>query len=227
MTELPLIERSSIDEIRARAEIPVFNQLSGPKEYYRVQQLLRDRADLLSHYDELAKRLAPETSEPRSPWEETAAQFCRNMEYYRGLVDRIGRAIGPEAYVADDGSVSEDVLRAKVPEIIERLLIARPANEWHEDLHDVLWWRFPIEEPPYCGSPLDTHWQEHELEKAFTHWSPVPIPTLARGALKANDIQTRALYTCSRQGCPGNHLSPYSVCVTQEPRDSESEGDPR
>lgn len=64
---------------------------------------------------------APETCE-RSPWEETAAHFCRNMEYYRGLVDRIGRAIGPEAYTADDGTFSDDVLRAKVPEIIERLL---------------------------------------------------------------------------------------------------------
>lgn len=41
--------------------------------------------------------------------------------------------------------------------------------------------------------------------------------------LKATDIQTRPLYACSRQGCPANHLSPYSVCVTQEPRRSESE----
>lgn len=54
-----------------------------------------------------------------NPWEETAAQFARNADYYRGLLDRIGRAIGPEAFTADDGSISEDVLRAKVPEIIE------------------------------------------------------------------------------------------------------------
>jgi hypothetical protein len=62
----------------------------------------------------------------RDAWKESAAQFCRGAEYYRGLLDRIGRAIGPEAYVADDGSVSDDVLRAKVPEIIEKRLAASP-----------------------------------------------------------------------------------------------------
>lgn len=30
----------------------------------------------------------------------------------------------------------------------------RPVEEWHEDIGDVLWWRFPIDEAPYCGSPL-------------------------------------------------------------------------
>lgn len=34
-------------------------------------------------------------------------------------------------------------------------LVARPLSEWHEDMGAVLWWRFPIEEPPYVGSPLD------------------------------------------------------------------------
>lgn len=64
----------------------------------------------------------------RDGWMESAAQFCRNMEYYRGLLDRIGRSIGPEAYTADDGSVSDEVLRAKVPEIIERLLGSKPTG---------------------------------------------------------------------------------------------------
>lgn len=34
-------------------------------------------------------------------------------------------------------------------------IIARPAEEWHEDIGDVLWWIFPVKEPPYVGSPLD------------------------------------------------------------------------
>lgn len=75
------------------------------------------QADVVTYGDE-NRRLTRE----RDNWQESAAQFARNMEYYRGLVDRIGRAIGPEAYTADDGSVSEDALRAKVPELIERLL---------------------------------------------------------------------------------------------------------
>lgn len=32
---------------------------------------------------------------------------------------------------------------------------ARPLSQWSEDDGDVLWWKFPIEEPPYVGSPLD------------------------------------------------------------------------
>lgn len=29
----------------------------------------------------------------------------------------------------------------------------RPIAEYHEDMGSVLWWKFPIEEPPYVGSP--------------------------------------------------------------------------
>ncbi len=31
----------------------------------------------------------------------------------------------------------------------------RPFCDWHEDRGDVLWWRIPISEAPYVGSPLD------------------------------------------------------------------------
>ncbi|AJR24528.1 hypothetical protein [Sphingobium sp. YBL2] len=34
-------------------------------------------------------------------------------------------------------------------------LTPRRFAEWHEDHRDVLWFRSPIGEPPYCGSPLD------------------------------------------------------------------------
>lgn len=47
--------------------------------------------------------------------------------------------------------------------------IARPLEEWHEDYGDVLWWKFPIEEPPYVGSPLCSDWPEYH-----THWTPLP-----------------------------------------------------
>lgn len=52
----------------------------------------------------------------------------------------------------------------------------RPRSEWHEDYGDVLWWRFPVVEAPYVGSPLCETWAEHELEGFYTHWSPIPIP---------------------------------------------------
>ena len=31
----------------------------------------------------------------------------------------------------------------------------RPEHEWHEDIGAVLWWLWPIEQPPYVGTPLD------------------------------------------------------------------------
>ncbi len=57
----------------------------------------------------------------RKAWEETAAQHCRNEFYYRGLVVAIGELFGIEAKTCDDGSVQEDVLCAKVPELCAEL----------------------------------------------------------------------------------------------------------
>lgn len=54
---------------------------------------------------------------------------------------------------------------------IENPAIARPIDDWHEDFGDVLWWRFPVEEPPYCGTPLDSSWPNYH-----THWTPIIVP---------------------------------------------------
>ena len=53
---------------------------------------------------------------------------------------------------------------------------ARPLEEWGEDYGDVLWWKFPIEEPPYVGSPLDEKWPAYH-----THWTPVAMPQPPKG----------------------------------------------
>ena len=47
----------------------------------------------------------------------------------------------------------------------------RPLAEWHEDIGPVLWWRFPVDEPPHAGTPLDSDWPGHH-----THWTPIPVP---------------------------------------------------
>jgi hypothetical protein len=51
-------------------------------------------------------------------WYHTAMQEHRNCEYYRGLVEQIGKMLGEEACISDDGSVQDDVLCAKVPELV-------------------------------------------------------------------------------------------------------------
>jgi len=55
-------------------------------------------------------------------WREAAAQYARNEDFYRGIVRQIGEMFGEAARTSDDGSVQEDVLALKVPELVEALL---------------------------------------------------------------------------------------------------------
>lgn len=50
-------------------------------------------------------------------------------------------------------------------------VIAHLAEHWDEDTGDVLWWNFPVEEPPYCGTPLDEHFPEYK-----THFTTIDMP---------------------------------------------------
>jgi hypothetical protein len=70
--------------------------------------------------------------------------------------------------------------------------IARPYEEWHEDDGPVLWWKFPVTEAPYVGTPLDLGFGvrvrldtvlEAPLDTEVnvggwpgyhTHWTPLP-----------------------------------------------------
>lgn len=79
-------------------------------------------------------------------------------------------------------------------------MIARPFIEYHEDMGDVLWWKFPIVEAPYVGSPLDqgkpieVRIRAYGVDKSIyvyvggwtghhTHWTPLPeMPTLPETA---------------------------------------------
>lgn len=72
----------------------------------------------------------------------------------------------------------------------------RTLDEWTEEDGDVLWWRFPIEEPPYLGSPLRLGQEVlvtvsrfgHEDGKSrhlvggwpgyHTHWTRFQVPAL-------------------------------------------------
>lgn len=70
----------------------------------------------------LATAIARPVSRLLRNWYDTAAQNARNTDYYRGLVVEIGAMFGNVAYVSDDGSVQEDVLCAKVPELVRARL---------------------------------------------------------------------------------------------------------
>lgn len=48
---------------------------------------------------------------------------------------------------------------------------AKPLDDWHEEIGNCLWWVFPVQEPPYVGTPHDSDWPEYH-----THWTPIPLP---------------------------------------------------
>jgi hypothetical protein len=46
---------------------------------------------------------------------------------------------------------------------------ARPRDEWEWENGDVLWWRFPVVEPPFVG-----HMGNENFPDYVTHWTPLP-----------------------------------------------------
>jgi len=55
-------------------------------------------------------------------WMATAAQAQRNTNYYRDLLIKCGEAIGEKAYISDDGSKQQDVLCAKIPDLVKNII---------------------------------------------------------------------------------------------------------
>jgi len=53
---------------------------------------------------------------------------------------------------------------------------ALPFSAWHEDDWSVLWWTFPVAEPPYVGSPLDSDWPFSEEDYQSLGWTPLDVP---------------------------------------------------
>ena len=48
---------------------------------------------------------------------------------------------------------------------------AKPFAFWTEEDGPVLWWKFPVVEPPYVGSPIDDDFPEY-----VTHWTVIEVP---------------------------------------------------
>ena len=51
-----------------------------------------------------------------------------------------------------------------------------PIEQWCEDYGNCLFWRLPINEPPYCGTPLDVAWSENNLGEYYTHFTILTEP---------------------------------------------------
>lgn len=116
-------------------------------------------------------------------------------------------------WLENEGWIPKHVrqIRAGAQRLLELEARARPLSEWTEGDGDVLWWRFPIEEPPYCGSPLDlgqtveVAFRQHgETEKVrrfqvggwpgyHTHWTRFDVPDQGRAlAGEAGTAETQS-----------------------------------
>ena len=73
--------------------------------------------------------------------------------------------------------VEKDVVEIAINLMEKQIPI--PLEEWNEDYGDCLWWKFPVEESPYCGSPLDQEWQEKNYDDYYTHFTRLIIPELS------------------------------------------------
>jgi hypothetical protein len=82
------------------------------------------------------------------------------------------------------------------------LMTPRPISEYHEDMGSVLWWKFPIDGPPYVGTPNDCGFTVKVETKVttyngaqftsvpnfdvggwpgyHTHFTPIPTPAVPK-----------------------------------------------
>lgn len=102
----------------------------------RERDEARAERDAYNHAHEVAKR-------ERDAWQDTAAQHARNRDYYRALVVECGEAIGEAAYTQDDGGRVEDVLCAKVPELVRELRLTLAAERGDPEGAPSEGWRCP------------------------------------------------------------------------------------
>lgn len=88
------------------------------------------------------------------------------------LIRRLRDPISTDTSDADIMDVAADTIEALADELAaaRAALRPRPEIEWHEDMGDVLWFHFPIQEPPWVGTPLTNTW----VEDWYTHFLPLP-----------------------------------------------------
>lgn len=69
----------------------------------------------------MMRRALDETERSAHAWEETAAQHASNESFYRDLLVKIGKIFGEDAYTAGDGSIQEDVIVLKIPDLVTEI----------------------------------------------------------------------------------------------------------
>lgn len=106
------------------------------------------------------------------------AQCGRALRHLLDIADRgsLSRVVGGMAVLLDPRNKcvdpNADTLE-RHPDVVQMMEAkrARLLEEWNESHGNVLWWRFPVDEPPYCGSPICSDWPGYH-----THWTSLIVP---------------------------------------------------
>ena len=103
-------------------------------------------------------------------WKSMATQFAKGEEYYRGLLDQCARHLGNDAFLCDDGTVSEEPLRAKIPELVAKLAkqAAIPMLLWCPECG-----HRHIDEEAFAEKDHHTH----ACQSCGHCWRPAIVPT--------------------------------------------------
>lgn len=81
----------------------------------------------------------------------------------------------------DAGSVCDSIRElSKESGYYADMRTPRVRDEWREKYGPVLWWKLPVSEPPYAGTPLDDDFPDY-----VTHWTPISEPFGADGGSDA------------------------------------------
>lgn len=94
------------------------------------QQLTADLATMRAELDKAYLSI--------NSWTETAAEYARGLSFYRDLIIKIGDPFWVAAKTSDDGSIQEDVLALRVPELVESMRAERDAARTDSEIVEYL-----------------------------------------------------------------------------------------
>lgn len=128
----------------------------------QVSKLTRERDEakkehrrVFTEFEGRASKMRDQLRAERDGWEESTRFHLNNEMFYRGIVSQIGEMFGVAAKTSDDGSVQQDVLALKVPELVATLHAAMAVKDAAIKQLDAIY-RSGLDEQPECPQWLAT-----------------------------------------------------------------------